>query len=325
MYLQQSNSGFISVVITAFNRRKYLLRAIMSVLSQDLNRGLYEILVIKNFQDQDIDSFCIHNEVKVLTTEDLSIGEYIKMAYLEARGSLIVFLDDDDYFTPNKLSRVYNIFITDSEVVYYHHNRIFIDESGKVLKDWYKPLLFIGFSDDVLKLIKSLTKDFSFGSLFHNTSSIAIRKEVLESVFQILNRITYDPDGLLFFSALSLNKKMVFNDDKLTYYLVHDSSSQILATDRNLALEKLSKNYIENIRSLQFIAYNVNNSEIRKIIECRINNLIITGLFKTRMNSFNMKRSELLLRTLKCIRNRPGNILRKIKESVGDSLRVLLK
>jgi glycosyltransferase involved in cell wall biosynthesis len=40
---------YISVIITAHNRKEFLKEAIQSALNQTLERSNYEILVIKNF------------------------------------------------------------------------------------------------------------------------------------------------------------------------------------------------------------------------------------------------------------------------------------
>jgi len=46
---------YISVIITAYNRKKYLLGAVRSALDQTLPKDLYEVIVVKNFRDETID------------------------------------------------------------------------------------------------------------------------------------------------------------------------------------------------------------------------------------------------------------------------------
>jgi len=43
------NNQFITVIITAYNRRKFLESAIKSAINQTLPRKYYEIIVVKNF------------------------------------------------------------------------------------------------------------------------------------------------------------------------------------------------------------------------------------------------------------------------------------
>ena len=56
----ESNS-MISVIITAYNRRDYLIDAMNSVLSQTLKKERYEVIVVKNFYDKELDEFIYKN------------------------------------------------------------------------------------------------------------------------------------------------------------------------------------------------------------------------------------------------------------------------
>ncbi|EQD28177.1 cell wall biosynthesis glycosyltransferase, partial [mine drainage metagenome] len=47
----------ISVIITAYQRKNYLLDALNSAVNQTLDRKYYEIIVVKNFSDSEIDAF----------------------------------------------------------------------------------------------------------------------------------------------------------------------------------------------------------------------------------------------------------------------------
>ena len=65
----------ISLLITAYNRKKYLKEAVRSVLESSINRDLYEIIVVKNFTEIEIDSFLSQNQVIVVNTTDENIGK----------------------------------------------------------------------------------------------------------------------------------------------------------------------------------------------------------------------------------------------------------
>jgi glycosyltransferase involved in cell wall biosynthesis len=41
---------YISVIVTAYNRRKYLPFALTSLEAQTLPRGRFEVIVVKNFE-----------------------------------------------------------------------------------------------------------------------------------------------------------------------------------------------------------------------------------------------------------------------------------
>jgi len=123
---------YISVIITAYNRKKYLLGAVRSALDQTLPKDLYEVIVVKNFRDEYIDRQLEKRGVINLYSDDASQGGKVRDALRVARGDVISLLEDDDEFLPEKLERVYAAF-RDS-VDYYHNGRVVVNEAGKVLR-----------------------------------------------------------------------------------------------------------------------------------------------------------------------------------------------
>ncbi|MGC8615366.1 MAG: glycosyltransferase family 2 protein, partial [Thermoprotei archaeon] len=121
----------ISVIVPAYNRKRYLLGAVKSALNQTLPRDHYEVIVIKNFRDDLIDSKLNEWGVTNLYSESVGFGAMIYEALQAAKGEVISFLDDDDEFLPGKLQAVYEAF--KRGVVYYHNSQQFINESGRVL------------------------------------------------------------------------------------------------------------------------------------------------------------------------------------------------
>ena len=65
---------YISVIITAYNRKKYLLGAVRSALNQTLPKDLYEVIVVKNFRDEIIDRQLGKWGVADLYSDDVSVG-----------------------------------------------------------------------------------------------------------------------------------------------------------------------------------------------------------------------------------------------------------
>ena len=75
----QEDKPYISVVITAYDRKVFLLNAIKSVLSQTLDKTYYEIIVIKNFKDDNIDDFIKKNKViGIISNEESLSGKLVE-------------------------------------------------------------------------------------------------------------------------------------------------------------------------------------------------------------------------------------------------------
>lgn len=106
-------SNKIAVVIIAHNRKQFLMDAVVSALRQTLNPLIYEIVVIKNFIDSDLDKRIIELSeiygvnVNILFSSSERLGEKIIRAVDVSSGSQIVFLEDDDLFTEKKLEKVH--------------------------------------------------------------------------------------------------------------------------------------------------------------------------------------------------------------------------
>ncbi|WP_338100432.1 glycosyltransferase, partial [Metallosphaera sedula] len=73
---------FISVIITAHNRKEYLMQAVDSALNQTLPKTEYEVIVVKNFEDYDEE--LEKKGVKSIVTSEKELGEKIVIGTKEA-------------------------------------------------------------------------------------------------------------------------------------------------------------------------------------------------------------------------------------------------
>ena len=122
-------NNYISVIVTAYNRKEFLLEALKSTVNQTLDRKHYEIILIKNFRDDSIDKYTEENNIKNIIM-DGTVGEFLNAAIIKSQGNIISFLDDDDLFAKYKLEYVYNLFNNSDNLVYYHNNFIPINKNG---------------------------------------------------------------------------------------------------------------------------------------------------------------------------------------------------
>jgi Glycosyl transferase family 2. len=49
----------ISVIVVTYNRKEFIKNAIRSVYNQLLDKRLYEMIVVKNFEDKDVDDYIV--------------------------------------------------------------------------------------------------------------------------------------------------------------------------------------------------------------------------------------------------------------------------
>lgn len=227
---------FISVIITAYNRKEFLLDAIKSVINQTLDKKNYEIIVIKNFKNEIIDGFIENNNIKNIIM-DGTIGEFLYTGIKNASGNIISFLDDDDLFLNKKLEYVYKLFKNNKNLVYYHNAAQFMDKNGKLL----------------YRVNKS--PDF-------NISCISIKKDVINNSIKKINSGT---DLFVYYNSIDSNKKITIDNKILTYYRFHNSSSHSSGNfiDASSARMKL---YERSINDLNYLYKNLKNLNAKNIL-----------------------------------------------------------
>ncbi len=208
---------YISVVITAYNRKDFLLSAIKSVLNQSLDRKFFEIILIKNYEIEEIDKLVYSNNIKSIIM-DASIGHYLCTSVNECRGEVVVFLDDDDMFAKNKLEYIFQSFKKNKNLVYLHNNARYINSKGTILKQIHR------------------------NNIDFNMSSISIRKCIIN--LSILDGIYTAPDTLMYLFSLKSKGKIINSNFKLTYYRSHNENTSISLEWHKKYKEQLKNFYI---------------------------------------------------------------------------------
>ena len=204
---------FISVIITAHNRREFLLDAVNSALNQTLPKDEYEIIVVKNFEDERIDKFLEEHGVKNIVTNEGPFGADLARGVEESKGEVISLLDDDDLWLPQKLEKVKQVFQNEN-VIYYHNN----------LYNFYGSLSIDSLIDKIKsnkdsgKLQKLTIHDMNKSlSPPVNNSSITVRKKIFsKNVLDKIKNVHLMADVLLFYLAYCNNGYFVFDDEILT-------------------------------------------------------------------------------------------------------------
>ena len=228
---------YISVIVTAYNRKEYLREAVESIINQTLNKEYYEIIIIKNFLTP-FDKDWKEKGIKILFLENGNIGTFLKLGVRMAKGEIIVFLDDDDIFFTNKLGILYNFFKVHKEVVYYHNNTIAIDERGRQIDETIIPKCKDYLITDCQK--KSTLYTFILNKHYFNLSSTAVRKRILLKYLEYFDNVTSTDDFMTFVSVASKGV-LVCSPKVLTKYRVHNKNASM-----GLGLKLYYKKYLED-------------------------------------------------------------------------------
>jgi glycosyltransferase involved in cell wall biosynthesis len=257
----------ISVIITAHSRKIYLESALKSVINQTLDRNLYEIIVVKNFNDNYIDQIAIENKVISIFSDTEFLGLDKVLGIKASSGDILCFLDDDDQFLPKKLENVLSIFDTYPDLVFYRNNPVFFDEignRGQLIRGAIKLHNFVNPQYDQLKTLVEDRAAF-------NSSCISIKKSLVSERLDEFARIKNIVDYYLFILACNSRKRIIADTVELTRY----RASGKLSTSRP------SGNFVEfrtktlrvkrsELADIETMSLADNRPEVQKIIACEI-------------------------------------------------------
>lgn len=103
----------ISVVVTNYNYEKYITRCLRSLINQEIDKRIYEIIVVDdNSTDESvnkIETYVKRNEIILIKNKkNLGIGGASKVGVENSRGKYFVRVDSDDFVQPAFLYILYN-------------------------------------------------------------------------------------------------------------------------------------------------------------------------------------------------------------------------
>jgi len=105
---------FVSVLTPTYNRRRFLPSLIECYQSQEYPKQYMEWIILDDGEDcvKDVFDACgIPNVRYIRMNEKLLIGAKRNILNREAKGSILVAMDDDDFYTPKRVSHVVKKFV----------------------------------------------------------------------------------------------------------------------------------------------------------------------------------------------------------------------
>jgi glycosyltransferase involved in cell wall biosynthesis len=132
----------VSVMVTSFNQRDDLLRAVNSVLGQTY--GNIQIVIADDFSTKD-DSRSIISDLElkhngkikaVLQPSNLGISKNKVAGFRACDGVYLTYLDGDDYYFPEKIEKEVAALISNPGANVVYSNFAFANEDGSVRRLW---------------------------------------------------------------------------------------------------------------------------------------------------------------------------------------------
>ena len=290
---------YISVVVFDYNRKDFIRDVVASII-EDARDIDVEILVVKSYVDENIDNFLAQNNIRFFNLlENNKQSDYIKCAIEQSNGDVLVFHDDDDQFTHEKIKYLYKIFSEHRDLGYYHNNYDTIDQKGNIvknknyktptfnpvyIKDKEKSLYF----NDRIKFLLKVKPDF-------NSSSIAIRKSIIKNFKQ-----NYDfnvrPDTFIMIAGLVSELSLFFDNKILTHYRIYGNN---VSTSYNASISRMRNTFMKAFSEgkdifCYYLRF-VENTPYTKYMKIRIANLQLAYNFWALQKKYKLSRENFRL------------------------------
>ena len=116
---------FLSVVIPAYNCEKYIENCIQSVMTQDIDKSEYEVIIINDGSTDGTKQKCeelakIYNNITLINTENHGQSHARNIGIERATGEYIEFVDSDDYIAHNMFGKLKNVSLAeDTDIIYF--------------------------------------------------------------------------------------------------------------------------------------------------------------------------------------------------------------
>lgn len=240
----------VSVIVTAHDRKKYILDALRSIIVSDLPRDKLEIIIVKNYKDSyiddEIDKLSKQFNIISLIENNFKLGAKISVGIKNSSGDIITFLEDDDLYSPSRLQILTKVFSEMKNVVFYHNMfEIMGDKKIEEIVTDYQHDMILSCDNDKRRNWRKLTRT----EAKFNLSSMALRGEVIRSWIDIISKVNFAVDNLLFYIGLSERGCIMIDPEVLTKYRVSskreylDDQSKLLQFKQFIA-EKYFEDFI---------------------------------------------------------------------------------
>ena len=228
------NSNFlVSIIMNCYNGQRFLKQAIDSVYAQDYDN--WEIIFWDNASDDDSAKVANSYDKKLkyfLAPNNTSLGEARNIAIRKASGKYVAFLDCDDKYLPEKLTRQVNM-MENNQCALCYGSVIVINEDGVQIR---KNIV----TDKHGHILDQLLLKYEI-----NMQTVMIRRNILtENSLSFDTKLKFSPDYDLFMRIAAEHKICSLSNYLAEYRKVETSLTVKLldhiAPEMEYTLKKLS-------------------------------------------------------------------------------------
>ena len=223
----------VTVLIDTYNHERFIEEALVSVLEQDFPSAETEILVVDDGSTDRTPEIVrkFQPRVRLIRKENGGQASAFNAGIPEARGEIVSFLDGDDWWARNKLTRVVETITADPSLGIVGNGIVIVHVDGskerEVLREHFRFQASTVEGARLFRLRKS----------FLGTSRMTIRRSLLQRIGPVPEILRIEADEYLFTLAAVLMQAQVL-PDAVTYYRYHDANGFQISTANPVGLHK---------------------------------------------------------------------------------------
>ncbi len=204
----------ISIVICTCNRSSLLTNCLNSLLEQDIENELFEIIVIDNKSTDDTSDVAMkfaeeYKNVRALCEENQGIGYARNKGWQEARGKYVAYIDDDARAHKDWISEMYNFIMRQPDIQAF--GGPYFPFSLVKLPDWMPPEYGKNYLGDIERPVV-------FGQEWISGTNMVFTKNILCKYGGFKNDIGVIGKKILYGEEVELFSR-IGKDKELIYYV----------------------------------------------------------------------------------------------------------
>ena len=255
--------SFVSVLIDTYNHERFIEQAIVSVLEQDFPAADREIIVVDDGSTDRTPEIVKKFEprVRLLRKENGGQASAFNAGIPECKGEIVAFLDGDDWWVPEKLQRVANVFGSELAVGLVGHGIRETFPDGTVR-------LRAPEKDERLQIDSlAAARVFRLRKSYLGTSRMTIRTQLARQILPAPETLVIEADEYLFTLAAAMSEIMILQDC-LTHYCVHGGNLYLSAGHGEEGLRRKQQ-------VLEALASSLRNTLPSKGVSAEVTNCIV--------------------------------------------------
>jgi glycosyltransferase involved in cell wall biosynthesis len=126
-----------SIIITNYNNKAFLGRAIRSCLKQSIDGSRYEVIVVDDCSTDKSKDVMVGYQDKIIRVEldqNVGVAEASNIGIKTALGSFVIRVDSDDYISENTILFMTEILLANPDIGFVYSDHYRVDEQEKILE-----------------------------------------------------------------------------------------------------------------------------------------------------------------------------------------------